>query len=154
MTVRSLTKTTIGLGAAFALMAGAIASATPANAQVRGEVRRAVGVQGDAGVHPEVGVQGEVQTQVRAEPATAGFAPAVSCSISLPPSGSFLEATYSQPNACGKCVAAGSAYEATGNYRAYCRNLRDGGTVVAVQLWLFCVVCRSGEPLASRAVMA
>lgn len=117
-----------------------------------------MGVQGDAGVHPEVGVQGEVQgevqTQARAEPATAGFAPAVSCSISLPPSGSFLEATYSQPNACGKCVAAGSAYEATGNYRAYCRNLRDGGTVVVVQLWLFCVVCRSGEPLASRAVMA
>jgi len=124
MTVRSFTRTAIGLGAAFALLAGAIASAAPANAQVR------------------------------AEPATAGFAPAVSCSISLPPSGSFLEATYSQPNACAKCVTAGSAYEATGNYRAYCRNLRDGGTVVAVQLWLFCVVCRNGEPLASRAVTA
>lgn len=134
MTVRSFMKTAIGLGTAFALLAGAIASAAPASAQVRGEAQREVGVQ------------------ARAEPATAGFAPAVSCSISLPPSGSFLEATYAQPNACGKCVAAGSAYEATGNYRAYCRNLRDGGTVVAVQLWLFCVVCRSGEPFASRAV--
>ncbi|KAB8187051.1 hypothetical protein [Microbispora catharanthi] len=91
---------------------------------------------------------------VRAEPSTAGLAPAVSCSTSLPPSGSFLEATYSQPNACGKCVAAGSAYEATGNYRAYCRYIRDGSSIVAVQLWLFCVVCRSDEPLASRAVAA
>ncbi|MEV7806757.1 hypothetical protein AB0O28_27795 [Microbispora sp. NPDC088329] len=91
---------------------------------------------------------------VWAEPAASGLAPAVSCSISLPPSGSFLEATYSPPNACGKCVAAGSAYEATGNYRAYCRNIRDGGSVVAVQLWLFCVVCRRGEPLASRAAAA
>ncbi|MGW5265644.1 hypothetical protein ACWEQG_32115 [Microbispora sp. NPDC004025] len=91
---------------------------------------------------------------VRAAPATAGLVPTVSCSISLPPSGSFLEATYPQPNACGKCVAAGSAYEATGNYRAYCRTIRDGGSIVAVQLWLFCVVCRHGEPLARRAVAA
>jgi hypothetical protein len=125
MTVRYFTKTAIGLGAAFALMAGGIASAAPVRAET-----------------------------LWAEPFTAGLAPAVSCSISLPPSGSFLEATYSQPNACGKCVAAGSAYEATGNYRAYCRNIRDGGSVVAVQLWLFCVVCKSDEPLASRAVTA
>ncbi|MFD1540819.1 hypothetical protein [Nonomuraea guangzhouensis] len=79
---------------------------------------------------------------------TADLALAVSCSNSAAPGGSFLEATYSQPNACLKCRASGEVYEATGNYRAYCKNVRDGSSVVAVQLWLFCVVCRNEEAAA------
>ncbi|MFG1682682.1 hypothetical protein ACGFNP_21120 [Nonomuraea sp. NPDC049269] len=107
-------KMAVGLGTAFALIAGGIASTAPASAE-----------------------------------STADVALAVSCTNSPAPGGSFLEATYSQPNACLKCRAAGGVYEATGNYRAYCRNIRDGSsTIVAVQLWLFCVVCRNEEAAA------
>ncbi|MEU4235483.1 hypothetical protein AB0F17_65410 [Nonomuraea sp. NPDC026600] len=111
-------KMAVGLGAAFALIAGGIASAAPVSAE-----------------------------------STADLALVVSCTNSPAPGGSWLKATYSQPNACLNCRAAGGVYEATGDYRAYCRNIRDGSSsVVAVQLWLFCVVCRNEEPAAGRAL--
>ena len=67
------------------------------------------------------------------------------CVTRLPPTGGFLrDVRYSQPNACGKCQAAGALYELHGKWDAHCQNLLNpAGTVTAVQLWLRCIACRS-----------
>lgn len=70
-----------------------------------------------------------------ASAAAAPPQPQVYCGTAPPGSSYYLDSTWST---CGECLREGSALEATGNYRAYCRQLLG-----IYWLYLFCVVCRT-----------
>ncbi len=71
---------------------------------------------------------------------------AVACSDSAVPRDYYFDTSYNNPNACLKCQTAGAALEATGNWRAFCkRRYNPAGTLTRVDLYRFCLVCRSPE---------
>jgi len=87
--------------------------------------------------------------QAQAQPAAVAIAPAAvpACVDSLPPTGGFYrDVRYYNPNACGKCQAAGASYEALGKWDAHCQNIyNQAGTLHAVQLYLRCIACRNEQ---------
>ena len=81
-----------------------------------------------------------------ADQAMSGVALAVSCGDSALSGDWYFESSHNNPNACGKCQEAGAKLEATGNWRAYCkRRYNPAGTLTRVDLYRFCLVCRSAE---------
>ncbi|PRX67682.1 hypothetical protein B0I32_104439 [Nonomuraea fuscirosea] len=71
---------------------------------------------------------------------------AVACSDGSIPRDYYFDSSYNNPNACLKCQAAGAVLEATGNWRAFCkRRYNPAGTLTRVDLYRFCLVCRSPE---------
>jgi hypothetical protein len=81
-----------------------------------------------------------------ADQATSGVALAVTCGDSALSGDWYFESSHNNPNACGKCQVAGAVLEATGNWRAYCkRRYNPAGTLTRVDLYRFCLVCRSAE---------
>lgn len=85
---------------------------------------------------------------VLAQQPTAASNPsfAVTCGGGWPPRNSYeYHSSYDSPNACLKCTAAGAIYEATGKWLAYCWKVYSGGQIAWVDLYLFCVACRSAD---------
>ncbi|MEV5896506.1 hypothetical protein [Nonomuraea fuscirosea] len=77
---------------------------------------------------------------------SAAVALAVACSDGSIPRDYYFDSSYNNPNACLKCQAAGAVLEATGNWRAFCkRRYNPAGTLTRVDLYRFCLVCRSPE---------
>ncbi|MFI9550495.1 hypothetical protein [Nonomuraea endophytica] len=71
---------------------------------------------------------------------------AVPCGNGPYSGGYYYDSSYSNPNACGKCQTAGARLEATGRWRAYCKmRYNPAGTLTRVDLYRFCVACRSAE---------
>ncbi|MFC5835160.1 hypothetical protein [Nonomuraea insulae] len=81
-----------------------------------------------------------------AEQARSGVALAVTCGDSALSGNWYFESSHNNPNACAKCQEAGAVLEASGNWRAYCkRRYNPAGTLTRVDLYRFCLVCRSTE---------
>ncbi|WP_431917606.1 hypothetical protein [Nonomuraea jabiensis] len=78
--------------------------------------------------------------------ASSGMALAVTCGDGSLSADWYFDSSHYNPNACAKCQEAGARLEATGYWRAYCkRRYNPAGTLTRVDLYRFCVACRSTE---------
>ncbi|MEV4019229.1 hypothetical protein AB0J35_52980 [Nonomuraea angiospora] len=81
-----------------------------------------------------------------ADQASSGMALAVTCGDGSLSADWYFDSSHYNPNACAKCQEAGARLEATGIWRAYCkRRYNPAGTLTRVDLYRFCVGCRSTE---------
>ncbi|MFI7131392.1 hypothetical protein ACIBQ1_37310 [Nonomuraea sp. NPDC050153] len=81
-----------------------------------------------------------------ADQALSGAALAVTCGDGSLSADWYFDSSHHNPNACAKCQEAGARLEATGIWRAYCkRRYNPAGTLTRVDLYRFCVGCRSTE---------
>ncbi|MEU6785477.1 hypothetical protein ABZ912_40340 [Nonomuraea angiospora] len=81
-----------------------------------------------------------------ADQASTGVALAVTCGDGSLSADWYFDSSHYNPNACAKCQEAGARLEATGFWRAYCkRRYNPAGTLTRVDLYRFCVACRSPE---------
>ncbi|MBB5783030.1 hypothetical protein [Nonomuraea jabiensis] len=81
-----------------------------------------------------------------ADQASSGMALAVTCGDGSLSGDWYFESSHYNPNACAKCQEAGARLEATGYWRAYCkRRYNPAGTLTRVDLYRFCLACRSTE---------
>ncbi|MGW0203920.1 hypothetical protein [Nonomuraea sp. NPDC003201] len=81
-----------------------------------------------------------------AEQASTSVALAVTCGDGSLSADWYFDSSHYNPNACAKCQEAGARLEATGFWRAYCkRRYNPAGTLTRVDLYRFCVACRSPE---------
>ncbi|MFI6742568.1 hypothetical protein ACIBI9_57535 [Nonomuraea sp. NPDC050451] len=81
-----------------------------------------------------------------ADQASSSVALAVTCGDSALSADWYFNSSHYNPNACAKCQEAGARLEATGSWRAYCkRRYNPAGTLTRVDLYRFCVACRSTE---------
>ncbi|MEV0315040.1 hypothetical protein [Nonomuraea fuscirosea] len=99
------------------------------------------------GTSTTVGASTSTRTTAGARTSTSvAVALAVACSDGSIPRDYYFDSSYNNPNACLKCQAAGAVLEATGNWRAFCkRRYNPAGTLTRVDLYRFCLVCRSPE---------
>ncbi|MER6000165.1 hypothetical protein [Nonomuraea angiospora] len=82
----------------------------------------------------------------RADQASSHVALAVTCGDGSLSADWYFDSSHYNPNACAKCQEAGARLEATGIWRAYCkRRYNPAGTLTRVDLYRYCVGCRSTE---------
>ncbi|MBE1583863.1 hypothetical protein ACFPOI_34035 [Nonomuraea angiospora] len=78
--------------------------------------------------------------------ASSGMALAVTCGDGSLSADWYFDSSHYNPSACAKCQEAGARLEATGLWRAYCkRRYNQAGTLTRVDLYRFCLACRSAE---------